>query len=261
MPEKTEHAHGTFSWVDLMTTDQSAAKSFYTSLFGWDVREEAIPQGGTYSMFTMRGKAVAAASTLPEEHAKHGVPPMWNSYITVEDVDRVTKAVEGAGGRVLAEPFDVLTSGRMSVIMDPTGGAVSLWQARDHIGAEITAEDNAFSWNELMTSDPDAAKAFFADLLGWTYDEMESSSGTYTVIKNGDVMNGGMMKPPADGMPTFWAVYFTVPDTDATIAKATELGGSVMMPAADFPGVGRVAWLQDPQGATFAVIQPEAPSA
>lgn len=255
MGEVTKHEPGAFSWVDVMTTDQDGAKNFYGRLFGWEVDDLDAGEGQTYSLFRLRGKAVAAASTLPQQHAAQGVPPMWNSYVTVGDVEAITKSVEAAGGKILQGPFDVLTAGRMSVVMDPTGGTICLWQPKDMIGAEITAETNTFSWNELMTPDAEAAKSFYSEVFGWTYDAMDTPNGTYWLVKNGDVMNGGIMKPPGE-MPSVWTVYFNVDDTDASVAKAQELGGSVVMPADDYPDVGRIAWLKDPQGATFGIIKP-----
>ena len=80
---------------------------------------------------------------------------------------------------------------------------------------------------------------------------------TYIVLKKGDDMVGGMMAQPkeAAGTPSMWASYFAVTDADATFAKATKLGAKVIMPLSDFPDVGRLGWLHDPQGAVFAIIK------
>jgi predicted enzyme related to lactoylglutathione lyase len=115
----------------------------------------------------------------------------------------------------------------------------------------------AFSWNELTTTDPAAAAAFYGRLLGWTTEVMDMGTGPYTVIKCGDTSIGGIMATPPDAgaMPPAWGCYVTVDDVDATAARCTELGGTVLMPPTDIPTVGRFAVLRDPQGAVLNVIR------
>ncbi|MDT5144113.1 MAG: uncharacterized protein QOI79_3480, partial [Mycobacterium sp.] len=87
MPTKTEYVQGTPNWVDLQTTDQSAAKEFYASLLGWSYDDNPMPGGGgVYSMATLNGETVAAIAPMPPG-APEGMPPMWNTYIAVDDVD------------------------------------------------------------------------------------------------------------------------------------------------------------------------------
>jgi predicted enzyme related to lactoylglutathione lyase len=123
----------------------------------------------------------------------------------------------------------------------------------------------AFSWNELMTSDPEAALAFYTALLGWGTQKMPMPGGDYHVVKVGDVSVGGVMAIPAEakagGMPPNWGSYVTVADVDATARKAVELGGRVVHGPQDIPGVGRMAVIVDPQGAAFNVISYSQPAA
>lgn len=116
----------------------------------------------------------------------------------------------------------------------------------------------AFSWNELMTTDPDAALAFYGALLGWTTQKMAMPDGDYHVVRVGETSVGGVMAMPpgaqAGGMPPAWGSYVTVTDVDATARKATELGGKVVHGPHDIPGVGRMAVIVDPQGAALNVI-------
>lgn len=117
----------------------------------------------------------------------------------------------------------------------------------------------AFSWSELMTSDPQAALAFYRQLFGWTVDVMPMPQGDYHVVKAGDTAVGGIMKMPpeaaAGGMPPCWGVYVTVDDVDACAARVGALGGKVLHPPTDIPGVGRFAVIADPQGAWINVIK------
>jgi hypothetical protein len=116
----------------------------------------------------------------------------------------------------------------------------------------------AFSWNELMTSDPEAALGFYTKLLGWTVQQMAMPGFDYHVLKVGETSVGGIMALPPDakasGVPPNWGSYVTVADVDATARKAAELGGKVVHGPADIPGVGRFAIIVDPQGAALNVI-------
>ena len=121
---------------------------------------------------------------------------------------------------------------------------------------DVYQTHGAFSWSELMTDDPAAAVAFYGQLFGWKAENMDMGTGAYHVVKIGDESIGGIAgKPPGSaGMPSAWGCYVTVDDIDATAARCAELGGTVCMAPMDIPGVGRMAVLQDPQGAVFNAI-------
>ncbi|HTN49928.1 MAG TPA: VOC family protein [Burkholderiaceae bacterium] len=117
----------------------------------------------------------------------------------------------------------------------------------------------AFSWNELMTSDPETALGFYKQLFGWTTDTMPmAQGGTYHVVKAAGSAIGGVMKMPAEaaagGMPPTWGGYVTVTNVDACAAQVVKLGGKVLHPPTDIPSVGRFAVIADPQGAWLNVI-------
>jgi uncharacterized protein len=114
----------------------------------------------------------------------------------------------------------------------------------------------AFSWSELMTTDPKAASEFYGSLFGWTVETMDMGSGPYHVAKIGETSVGGIMgMPPGDaGRPPMWGCYVTVKNVDETVQAAVKLGGQALMPPTDIPGIGRFAVLQDPQGAMISVI-------
>ena len=114
----------------------------------------------------------------------------------------------------------------------------------------------AFSWNELMTTDPAAAAAFYGKLFGWGVQTMDMGTGPYIVVKAGETSVGGIMAMPPDAaaMPPAWGCYVTVDNVDQTLARCSELGGKTLVPPMDIPGVGRMAVLQDPQGAVVSVM-------
>ena len=260
MAEFSSHAPGTFSWVELATTDQKGGVAFYRALFGWDVSDRPIGQNEIYSMLQMRGKEVAAAYTQMSDERRLGVPSHWNLYITVESANDTAKRAEGLGAKVLAPPFDVMDVGRMAVLQDPTGAVFCIWQAKKHIGARILNEPGALCWSELTTRDPKAAEAFYTALFGWSAKHGAASTLTdYTEMGlPGQPPGAGMMKMPEDmpaHVPSYWMPYFQVDDADASTAKAKELGGKLMVGPHDIPKTGRFAILQDPQGAMFAVFK------
>lgn len=250
MAEKTGYPHGMFSWVDLGTSDPEGAKSFYEGLFGWTSEDMPTGPDGVYVMFRKNGRDVAACYQNPPEHERS----FWASYVTVDDVDKTTETARAAGARIMQEPFDVLDAGRMSVLADPTGAVFCLWQANENIGAQLVTEHGAFSWNELMTEDVEAAKEFYATVLGWTFETWDESSG-YWVAKVGDDPTAGLAATRAPEMPSYWGIYFGSDDVDAAASYVTEHGGSVVMEPEDFPGVGRIAAVSDPQGAAFGLVR------
>ena len=262
---KTErHEPGAPCWVDLETTDQEAAKAFYGGLFGWSYEDMPMDEAGQqrYSMASLEGSYAAAIYTQQEEQRQMGIPPHWNVHLTVDDVDATAKRVSDLGGNLLAEPFDVFESGRMAAVSDPTGAAVALWQPRNHVGAGVKYEPGAMAWCEVMTTDPDAATAFYTDLLGLLSVRQTMEHGVeYTALMAAGAPAFGLMALPDElremQIPSHWSVYFQVTDVDATIAAVSAAGGSVKMPPTDIATVGRVAFAGDPQGAGFGLMAPE----
>lgn len=252
---------GAPSWVELSTSDEEGALKFYTSLFGWTDHAEPMPAeagGGAYHMPQIDGDYILGLSKQQPDEAAQGIPPHFSVYLAVDDVDATLAKVEGAGGRVLVPAMEVMESGRMAVITDPTGAPVGLWQAKQHQGFGRFGEVGAVCWCELLTSDPEAASAFFAKIVGVNPETSDMGGSPYTLLKAGDAQNevsGVMAKTEMMGnMPNTWAVYFEVADTDACVASAQSLGATVLQEPMDIPP-GRFAMIQDPQGAIFGVIK------
>jgi hypothetical protein len=251
MGERSSFAPGTFSWVDLGTIDPEGAKAFYARLFGWETQDTSAGEAGTYTMCLLDGKPVAAVYERPEGGQ---APSDWLSYIAVTGIDQLTPKVAELGGTVVVEPFDVADSGRASLIKDPTGAFLGLWQAAAHPGAGRVNEAGCFGWNELATSDVAAAARFYESLLGWRTNRMDGSDG-YLVVENDGRMNGGMRaRGDGEAEEPGWTVFFTVEDVDIAVAKVQELGGAVVRGPMSLPS-GRLAAVEDPQGATFVLFQ------
>lgn len=257
MPVRESYEHGTPSWIDLSTTDPDAAQAFYGPLLGWDFETNPTPEGGKYTMASRKGKTTAGMMQQPAEQAQMGIPSLWNTYITVDDINAAVGKVEGAGGSVMMPPMEVMDAGSMAVVVDPSGAVVCMWQANQHIGSELVNEPGALIWNELITDNGDAAKPFYQEVFGLGIIDQDMGEGNvYSMLTQGETPIAGVMPPPMEGMPNHWSVYFAVEDADAAVAKATELGGTVLGEVMDVPSVGRMVPIQDPQGAVFVAMQP-----
>jgi uncharacterized protein len=244
MGTRTEHPPGTFSWVDLTTSDSAGAKAFYGALLGWEFDDNEIPDGGVYSICTVGGESVAAIAPDTDQF-----PPHWNNYVTVASADDAAARARELGGTVIEEPFDVMEAGRMALLQDPTGAMLCVWQAGASIGATRVNEPGALTWNELHTPDPAKALEFLTGLFGWKTEEV-SQDPLYMMVKVGERTNGGVMAAQ-EGEPPNWLPYFVVSDRDDALAEAVELGGRELV-RIDMPQ-GKIAVIADPQGAVLGI--------
>jgi len=118
-------------------------------------------------------------------------------------------------------------------------------------------------WNELNTRDVAGSKAFYGNVIGWKFEEMDmGENGTYNIAKHGEGSAGGifpMTGPQFDGLPQHWMVYFAVDDVAATCAAVKANMGSVKQEPFDVPNFGRIAICIDPSGGAFGIIKPAEP--
>lgn len=259
MTEINRHNPNMFCWADLATTDVEGAKKFYTDLFGWNATDEPAGEGMFYTMLDKNSMLVCATYEQNEQMRQQDVPPMWQSYVSVEDVDTMVIKATQAGGSVIMQASDIFDYGRMAVVQDPTGAMLALWQAKEHIGAHVWNEPGAICWNELYTNDPTKSIEFYGDLFGWTTQTESGAQGEeYTMFKNGEQVVGGMLqiqKEWGENVPPCWTVYFQVDDLDATLKQVKDLGGVVDSEIMDVQNEGRFCVVGDPQGAFFLLME------
>jgi len=240
-----------------MSTNVDAANAFYTDLFGWDIQVGPEETGG-YGVATKDGKNVAGTMGAPE--LPH--PPVWTTYLATEDTAKTCEAITAAGGTVLQPAMDVMDLGVMAVAMDPTGATFGVWQSKAHTGFQLANEPGGVIWNEQLSRDADAAKAFYAEVFGYTYGSMGDDESYSMIEVDGNTVGGIGAMPegiPAD-VPPHWRAYFSVEDADAAAEKAAALGGKVLSAPQDMP-YGRHADIADPNGAMLAILQnPVAPA-
>jgi uncharacterized protein len=273
LPERDGYIPGVPCWVDTSQPDPDAATEFYGSLFGWELEDMMPPDSeGKYFMARIRGLDVAAVSSIAP-----AAPPMalWNTYIWVDSADETAAKVRDAGGKVLAEPFDVMEAGRMAVLADPEGPVFCAWQAGSHRGARLVNEHGTLNFNGLGTRDPEAAKAFYGAVFGWGTLTLDGGAELWTLPGYGDYLEEstpGLRKMVAESgapedfvdvvasinpigadqpdTPPHWSVTFAVDDADEIARRTAELGGKVLAEPFDAPWV-RMTVLGDPQGAVF----------
>jgi len=267
MSQQDRYIPGVPCWVDTTQPDPEAAVAFYGGLFGWEFEDRAPSESPTrYFVAQLPGGEVAAVAS-----ASDGAPADWNTYVWVDDTDQTTAKATAAGGTVLMEPADVGDSGRMAALADPSGAGFCVWQAAQHRGAAVVNEPNSLNFNNLQTPDLESAKAFYGAVFGWEPIDAGGGFTAWALPAYGDFLEQrtpgtrqGMadMGAPARfeevvasvavdaDSPAHWGVTFAVEDADAAAQRATELGGSVVVPPFDAPWV-RMTIVSDPQGATF----------
>jgi len=244
-----ETAVGRFVWHDHISGDPAAASGFYGELLGWEI-EVWKPGEMDYPMIKVGEQTHGGFGP-----AQGGAPPHWLAHVIVDDVDAAVGRVEAAGGRIVAPAMDIPEVGRMAVVADPQGAILSLFAP----AGEAPASQGVFVWDELMTTDVESAKRFYAEVVGWESRNMDMGQGIiYTMFSSGGSDRaGGMTTPPqAEGTPPNWMTYLGTDNVDATAEKAKSLGANIMMEPFDVPTVGRLAVLADPTGAAVGLFRP-----
>ncbi|MCY4447957.1 MAG: VOC family protein [Chloroflexi bacterium] len=258
MAEVSQHEPGMFNWVDLMTTDVESAKEFYSQLLGCETVDNPVSDDFVYTLFSRNGKNIAGLSPMMPDMLEQGVPPHWNSYVAVVNVEEAAAKAARLGGTMIMPPMDVMEFGRMTSIIDPTGAVLNLWEAKAHIGADLIGEAGAFCWAELYTHDTEAASKFYAGLFGWAVEQVPGAGGMpYNLFTSGGAPAAGMLaiQPIWGEVPPNWTVYFAVENLDAALEKVQAMGGSMQIQPMSIPGIGRISLITDPQHVYVMLIE------
>ncbi|MFF5447339.1 VOC family protein [Streptomyces sp. NPDC012888] len=248
-------------WADAMFRDAAGAKRFYGEVLGWTFGGAAT-EYGNYTQAYSDGKAVAAI--VPPMPGGDDMPSAWCLYLATSDAAATAEKIKAAGGNVLMEPMRVGEFGTMLLAQEPSGAVFGCWQPGEHRGFEKMGENGAYAWAEVFTRDPDRADAFLQQVFPYAAQRMEPGDDPAEAGMDFKVFSVPGAEQPVLGrlrmgedfppeVPPYIQVYFTVPDCDAAVAKARELGGTLYFGPMDSP-FGRFAAIADPQGAAFAVI-------
>ncbi|CAO5159285.1 Lactoylglutathione lyase family protein [Frankia sp. AiPs1] len=255
MPKIEEFPSGAPCWVDLMTSDADGAKAFYRSLFGWQAGAGEEKFGGYANLDKDGAKVGGLMPKVPGMDAPDG----WSIYLATPDAEKTVAAATAHGGGVIVAPMAVDDLGVMAVVTDPTGAAIGMWQPGTHRGFDLLAEPGAAGWFELFTRDFTAAVDFYREVFDWdVHVASDTSEFRYATFGKDETARAGIMDASAflpEGIPPHWSVYFAADDTDATLARAAELGGTILQPGEDTP-YGRLGIAADVTGAQFKLIGP-----
>lgn len=253
--------HGSFIWYELVTPDPGGAKRFYGAVVGWNV--ETGKDG--YGHLKAGDSFVGGVLRLTDEMELGGARPTWLGYITVDDVDSAVAAIEQDGGQALMPPFDIPDVGRIALVADPQGAPFYVMTPNPPEGHEDKSSE-AFSpdkagrcaWNELSTTDPDAAIDFYARHFGWRQEgglDM-GEMGEYRFLWRESVGIGAVMPKMRETPASAWSYYFRVEDIDAALAAILSGGGRVLQEPVEIPGGEFALNALDPQGAAFGLVGP-----
>ena len=249
------NAEGTPIWYELLTTDAEGGQRFYADVVGWSIAPSGMEGTGDYRVLTAPdGQGVGGLMTLPD-----GAPmkPGWLCYISVRDVDSMAEKIKSLGGSVHRGPEDIPGVGRFAMVADPQGLMFYIMRGdspQDPQAFHVTAPGHC-GWNELVTSDHEAALAFYGEVFGWRNQETMpmGEMGEYCFIDHIGQRIGATMTAGA-GWTTRSTYYFNVPSIDAAVPKITSNGGTVTMGPHEVPGGMHIVMGIDPQGAAFALV-------
>lgn len=256
--------HGEFIWYELLTDDSDAALAFYSAILGWQASDSGQP-GMDYRILTARDNDsgeehhVGGLMQLTDDMRQHGARPIWLGYLSVDDVDHTLARIVAAGGKVQMPASDIPEVGRIAMVTDPQGVPFYIMRAISDQTSLAFAFDKPrighCAWNELITTDPEAAKAFYFKEFGWTKDgEMPMGDmGNYEFIRHNGVI--GAIMPTLTEMPhPLWNYYFRCAYIDDACQAITNNGGKILHGPEEIPGGEYILKAVDPQGALFSLI-------
>lgn len=256
-------AHGSHIWYELMTPDPVAAKAFYEAIVpGWSIGERNPGELDYRMIGRSDGGNAGGLLRMGDDMREHGAKPLWLGYICVDDIDAMIAQVESKGGNVHMPATDIAGVGRIAMVADPQGNSFYVMTPKPPEGGDQAVSDvfarNAnerVGWNELSTSDPIAARAFYGDLFGWTSDEFMPMGefGEYRFFNHGSTMIGAV-SGIAPGDSQGWRYYIRVPSIPQSVEAVKASGGTIAMGPIEVPGGDHIIVGHDPQGAEFALV-------
>ena len=245
---------GRFVWYELITTDMAAARAFYASVVGWEMRDASMP-GMAYTLCSTARGSVCGLVNVAAEVGAAGEKPCWIGYVGADDVAATAARIAALGGIVHLPAQAIPQVSRFAIVADPemvTFGLLKWLMPRPQPPAPDTPGE--IGWHELMACDEAGAFAFYHTLFGWQNAGDESGPiGTYRLLSIGGETIGGMLEKPPEAPSPLWLHYFNVGDVDAAVKRATAAGGRVLHGPTPAPGDKWVAQCMDPQGALFAL--------
>ncbi len=255
-PPTQDHLTGKMVLAELTTPDIAQAEQFYGGLFGWTFQDTKL---GSFDFVeaSAGGHVVAAlfSRKLPADHS-HG--PAWLTVLSAKDVDAVTTAATQRGATVLRPAHDLPGFGREAVYADPQGAVFAAFTSASGDPPDVLAQPGQWIWSALITTDPDAAAGFYQAVFDYEVYDLPGPGDAGHMMLADDEFARAAVNPMPVSRPdarAYWLDFVRVDDAAAAVAKATSLGGRVLVaPRMDRHG-GRIAVIADPAGAPFGIME------
>lgn len=259
---------GAFIWYELMTDDPARAREFYAAVVGWDIAAKNSVPGGAmdYRMINRAdgGFAGGVLALSPQMRAT-GAKPGWFGYVHVPDIDDAARAFVAAGGAIHMGPNDMAGVGRIALVADPQGAVIYLmtpFPPPENPDARSDVFDAArpqhFRWNELWTSDQDAATALYRATFGWTQEGAMPMGpmGEYRFLQHNGIAIGAIGTAQTGGEGSRWQYFAGVDDIDRACRAVADRGGLVLGEPQQIPSGEYSVYAHDPGGATIGLVGP-----
>jgi predicted enzyme related to lactoylglutathione lyase len=250
------------AWDELHSKDRDKAEAFYNTLFGWTSTPVEMSPEYTYHLLNRADNGQMFAGSHQQGDEAKDVPSFWLINLGTSDVDKATAKASELGATIIMEPMDIPGTGRFSLFLDPQGAAVGALTYSDGGTAPDRGEGpGCIVWHELVTADPEASGAFYSAVFGVDYKEADMGEMKAMVFEQDGEGFADVLPKPVPDAPDAWLFYVEVRNAQETIDLAQQSGGSVIAPLMPLPPVGQIAWLADPTGAVFGIVQPSDPAA
>lgn len=259
--------HGDPVWIELTTHDVSGSADFYRTIFGWEITQSSSEVPG-YTVATLDGEPVAGAvSALDELDQRPKFDTEWKVLLKVDSISEATAKVPPARGRIVAPPMKVSDAGRLAIVEDPGGAVLGLWESINFDGFTLGTKHGQPCWFEVMSTDYDDAKQFYASVVDWDFHYADADGSlvprpvkkdkTRYCANDGNTRATSALRDAdhlGEDASSYWQVYLAVDDIDATAEAIRAVGGKVLSDPSPVR-LGRVATVADPQGAQFQILQ------
>jgi predicted enzyme related to lactoylglutathione lyase len=236
---------GKVVWHDLLTEDIAGAKSFYSGLFGWEIRPSETSSG--YLVILNNAKPIGGM-TQHKNSDPAVFESIWLITLSVTDIDNAIATTQNFKGKVLDGPFDAKGRGRMVIVEDPLGAPLVLLRSSTGDPADGQPVLGEWLWTDFFTRDIEKAREFYTALVGYGFHELRGENEySYHLFSRGKHLRAGLVVHAWETVEANWLPYVAVDDIDAVIERARTLGGKLIMQK------NEVAILMDPTGAAFGI--------
>jgi len=250
---------GKFVWFELLTSDATAAKAFYSAVIGWEFKDSGMTDR-SYAIISKGPAMVGGLMPITKEMAAGGARPIWMGYVAVDDVDAMAARVAATGGTILRAGEDIPGVGRFAVVADPQAAPLVLFRGippPQPMPVVAPGSPGHVGWHEYVSASA-ATFAWYSELFRWTKGETMDMGplGTYQIFNIDGVMAGGMASTNAQSPPPFWLYYINVANIDQAVERITAAKGKILLAPHAVPGGSWIVHALDPQGTFFALAGP-----